>query len=107
MKKGMIKGIVLYPSGEGKTFDVDYYCNKHMPMVAGLMGDALKGAAVEKGIAGGAPDVPAPYAAVGNLYFDSVEALQTAFGTHMDAIMADASNYTNIEPVMLISEVMI
>ena len=107
MKKGMIKGSVLYPSGDGKTFDMDYYCNKHMPMVAGLMGDVLKGAAVEKGLAGGSPDSPAPYAAVGNLYFDSVEAFQTAFGTHMDAIMADASNYTNIEPIMLISEVMI
>ena len=107
MKKGMIKGSVLYPSGEGKTFDMDYYCNKHMPMVAELLGDSLKGATVEKGLAGGGPGSPAPYAAVGNLYFDSVDAFETAFGPHMDAIQSDAPNYTNIEPIMQISEVMI
>ena len=107
MKKGMIKVTVLYPSGDGKTFDMDYYCNKHLPMAEGLLGDTMKGVTVEKGLAGGTPDSPAPYAAMGNLYFDSIEAFQTAFGTHMDAIMEDASNYTNIEPIMLISEVMI
>ena len=44
MKKGTIKVSVLYPDGEGKTFDMDYYCNKHVPMVAGLLGDAVIGA---------------------------------------------------------------
>lgn len=107
MKKGMIKVIVLYPSGDGKTFDMDYYCNKHMPMAEELLGDTVKGVTVEKGLAGSAPDSPAPYAAVGNLYFDSIEVFQTAFGPHMDTLMADLPNYTNIEPIVLISEVMI
>jgi len=52
MKKGTIKVSILYPDGEGKTFDMDYYCNKHVPMVAELLGDAVIGATVEKGIAG-------------------------------------------------------
>ena len=56
MKKGMIKVSVLYPNGEGKSFDMDYYCNTHVPMVGGLLGDAVKGATVEKGLGGGAPD---------------------------------------------------
>lgn len=34
MKKGLFKVNVLSPNGEGKTFDIDYYCNKHMPMIA-------------------------------------------------------------------------
>ena len=42
MKKGMIKLSVMYPNGEGKTFDMDYYCNKHIPMVAGLLGDVVR-----------------------------------------------------------------
>ena len=105
MKKGMIKGMVMYPNGEGKKFDLDYYCNKHLPLVAGLLGDSLKGSAVDKGLAGGAPGLPAPYAAVGTLYFDSIEAFETAFGPHMETIMADLPNYTNIEPILLISEV--
>jgi uncharacterized protein (TIGR02118 family) len=108
MKKGMIKVIALYPSGDGKTFDMDYYINKHIPMAAGLLGDAVKGLTVEKGLAGAAPDLPVPYVAVANTYFDSIQAFQTAFGSHhMDALKDDVSNYTNIEPITLISEVMI
>lgn len=107
MKKGMIKVTVLYPSGDGKNFDMDYYCNKHMPMVEGLLGDTLKGVTVDKGLVGGTPDSPAPYAAMGNLFFDSIEAFQTAFGPHTDTLMADLPNYTNIEPILMISEVMI
>jgi len=49
MKKGMIKVSVLYPNGADKTFNMDYYCNTHVPMVASLLGDAVKGATVEKG----------------------------------------------------------
>jgi hypothetical protein len=31
---GMFKVSILYPNGEDKTFDMDYYVQKHMPMVA-------------------------------------------------------------------------
>ena len=106
MKKGSIKVSVLYPDGEGKTFDMDYYCNKHVPMVAGLLGDAVLGATVEKGLAGGAPDSTATYQAMGNLYFESVEMFQNSFGPNVDEIMADAPKYTNIEPIIQVSEVM-
>ena len=107
MKKGMTKVSVLYPTGEGKTFDMDYYCNNHVPMVAGLLGDAVKGATVEKGLGGGAPDSPATYAAMGNLYFNSVEEFQNSFGPNADKIMGDLPNFTNIEPTIQVSEVMI
>ncbi|MEE9574256.1 MAG: EthD family reductase, partial [Candidatus Neomarinimicrobiota bacterium] len=62
MKKGMIKVSAFYPSGDNNTFDMDYYLNKHIPMVAGLLGDAVKGATVEKGLVGGTPDAPVTYA---------------------------------------------
>ena len=107
MKKGMIKVSVLYPNGDGKTFDMDYYCNKHVPMVAGLLGDAVKGATVEKGLGSGTPDEQAPYAAMGNLYFDTIQAFENSFGPNADKIMGDIPNYTNIEPVIQISEVQI
>ena len=48
----MIKVSVMYPNEEGKKFDIDYYCNKHVPMVIELMGPALKSGAVEHGISG-------------------------------------------------------
>jgi len=107
MNKGSIKVSVIYPDGEGKTFDMDYYCNKHIPMVAGLLGEAVIGATVEKGIGGAAPDSSAPIQAMGNIYFASVESFQTAFGPHAAQIMGDVPNYTNIEPQVQVSEVMI
>jgi uncharacterized protein (TIGR02118 family) len=106
MKQGMIKVSVLYPTGEGKTFDMDYYCNKHVPMVAGLLGDFVKGAAIEKGLAGGAPDVGPTYAAMGHLYFDTVADFENSFGPNADQIMGDLPNFTNVEPTIQVSEVM-
>jgi hypothetical protein len=39
---GMFKVAILYPNGDDKTFDMDYYEKKHMPMVAGFLGTNLK-----------------------------------------------------------------
>ncbi|WP_242086453.1 EthD family reductase [Aestuariivivens sediminis] len=107
MKKGTIKVSVLYPGKAGSTFDMDYYCHQHVPMVGGLLGDALLGATIEKGLSGGAPDSAAPYVAMGNIYFESIESFQNSFGAHADKIMGDLPNFTNIEPVVQISEVLV
>lgn len=101
----MIKVSVLYPAGETKNFNMDYYCKSHMPMVQQKLGSALKNMAVEQGLGGGAPGAPPTYAAMGHLYFDSVAEFQSAFGPHAEAIMADIPNYTNIQPVIQVSEV--
>jgi uncharacterized protein (TIGR02118 family) len=101
----MIRVSVLYPNGEGKTFDYDYYCESHMPMVARLVGEALKGYHVDRGVAGGTSDSPPPFLAVGHLVFDSVEAYDTGFGPHAREINADIPNYTNIRPTLQISHV--
>jgi uncharacterized protein (TIGR02118 family) len=101
----MIKVSVFYPAGESTKFDMDYYCTSHMPMVQQKLGAALKSMAVEEGLGGGAPGAPPTYTAIGNLYFDSVGAFQSAFAPHAEGIMADIPNYTNIQPVIQISEV--
>jgi uncharacterized protein (TIGR02118 family) len=61
--------------------------------------------AVEQGVAGGAPGAPPTYVAMGHLYFDSVGDFQAAFAPHASTIMADIPNYTNVQPVIQISEV--
>ncbi|MEO6722733.1 MAG: EthD family reductase [Ferruginibacter sp.] len=105
-KKGMIKVTILYPNGEGKTFDMDYYVNKHMPMVARLLGDSLKLLAIDKGIASGTPGAPVPFLAIGYLYFDRLSAFQNSFKPVAEKIRADIPNYTNTQAVIQISEVM-
>jgi uncharacterized protein (TIGR02118 family) len=101
----MIKVSVLYPNEEGKKFDMDYYCNSHIPMVQEKLGAGCKGAAIDQGLGGVEPGSPAAYVAMCHLLFDSVEAFQSAFGPHAEAIMADVPNYTDIQPVFQISEV--
>jgi uncharacterized protein (TIGR02118 family) len=101
----MIKVSVLYPAGDGSKFDMDYYCKSHMPMVQQKLGAACKSVAVEQGLGGGAPGSSPTYAAMGHLYFDSVAEFQAAFAPHTTAIMADVPNYTNIQPLIQVSEV--
>jgi len=103
----MTKVSVMYPNGDNKKFDMDYYVNKHLPMVGGLLGDSLKGATVEKGLIGAAPGSPAPFAGMGNMYFESVEDFGKAFGPNAEKTMEDLPNFTNIEPVILVSEVVV
>ena len=101
----MIKVSVLYPNKTDSKFDMNYYVSRHMPMVQQKLGSACKSMAVEQGIAGGAPGAPATYVAMGHLYFDSTDSFQTAFTPHASAIMGDIPNYTDIEPIIQISDV--
>ena len=105
IKKGMIKVTILYPGGEGKKFDMDYYTNKHFPLLKTLFGDALKATAIDKGIAGGAPGAPIPFIAIGYLYFDTLADFQNGMKAYGTKIRADIPNYTDITPVIQISEV--
>ena len=101
----MIKISVFYPDKEGNRFDMEYYLTRHFPMLQQKLGSALKGIAVEQGLGGATPGSPAIYIAMGHLYFDSIEAFQTAFGSHADSILGDIPNYTDIQPTIQISEV--
>jgi len=101
----MIKVSVLYPAGETTKFDMDYYCKSHMPMAREKFGAACKDMAIEAGLAGGAPGAPPAFVAMGHFYFDSAEAFEAALAPHVEAIMGDIPNYTNVQPIIQISEV--
>lgn len=104
-EEGLIKVTILYPNGAGKTFDMDYYRESHMPMVEDLLGESMKFYRIDKGLASGRPDEPTPFSAVGYLYFDELSDYEESFGPVADKILSDIPNYTNIQPVVLISEV--
>ena len=72
----MIKVSVLYPQKAGAKFDMDYYCDSHMPLVQSKLKPALKGIAVDKGLAGGAPGAPPSYVAMCHLWFESAAAFE-------------------------------
>ncbi|PSL33304.1 EthD family reductase [Chitinophaga ginsengisoli] len=104
-EKGLIKISIMYPYAEGKTFNMEYYETKHMPMVAGFLGSNLVKYTIEKGLSSGIPNQPLPFMAIGTFYVKSLSEYQAAIAPNRDAIRADFVNYTNAMPVILVSEV--
>ena len=74
-------------------------------LVEMLARTGLRRLEVDKGVAGGAPGAPAPFACVGHLYFDSVADFQAAMKPHGKELFADVPNFTDITPQMQISEI--
>ena len=103
----MIRVTVLYPAGDGLTFDMNYYLKTHIPLFQKRMGAAMKDVRVERGLGSLTPGSPAPYVAIVHGTFDSIEAFQTAFAPHAAEIQGDIPNYTNIQPVVQFSEVLV
>ncbi len=103
----MIKVSVMYPNTPGARFDHDYYRDRHMPLVKRLMGEKCRYYTVDKGLSGAAPGSPATYVAMCHIFSDSVETFQSGFGPHAEQILADIANYTDLSPVMQISDVVV
>lgn len=103
----MVRLNVLYPNSEGLRFDHDYYRDKHMPLVADRLGSACLYYQVDRGLAGGAPGAPPPYIASCSIVCESGESLQKALAQHAPEILADIKNYTDAQPVIWVSAVVV
>lgn len=103
----MIKVSVMYPNTPGARFDHDYYRDKHMPLLKNRMGDSCKYYTIDKGLGGGAPGAPPTYVAMCHFYCESVAAFQEGFGPHAQEILGDIPNYTDLKPVIQISDVVV
>jgi uncharacterized protein (TIGR02118 family) len=60
---------------------------------------------VDKPLAGGDPNGPAPCVGMGHLYFHSMADFQKGMGAEGPALFADVPNYTNVTPQIQISEI--
>ena len=98
----MIKVSVMYPKSEDRKFDMNYYREAHLPMAQRLVGERLKSFSIDQAAA--VPGLPAPYAVIANLLFDSLETMQAALAEHGPTLMADIPNFTNAQPVIQVSE---
>ncbi len=102
----MITVTVSYPNIEGGKFDQAYYMQSHMRKVASLIGPDLLGVTVEQGISGVPSGAPAPYCMIARLEFVSMAGFESYFAANGEALLADIPNYTNIQPVIQISQVL-
>jgi uncharacterized protein (TIGR02118 family) len=103
----MIRVAFLYPNKPGSRFNADYYIDVHMPLAIRLLTPAMKGVSAEIGVSAAMPDQPPPYAAIATFDFESVQAFTEAVKPHSKDLQGDISNYTDVEPVVQISEIRI
>ncbi len=101
----MVKLSVMYPHKEGSKFDLDYYLTKHFDLVQAKWDGLMKDAYVTKGLGGGAPGEPPTYQIMAHISFESMDALNKAVTGHGDELFADVPNFTDITPIVQISEV--
>ena len=96
---------VMYSAGPGSRFDMDYYLNKHMTMVAEVWSPVgLRGYQVLKGVrapGGGEP----VFQVVVNLDFESADAFEAAVAQSGARVMGDIPNFTDAEASIQISDV--
>jgi uncharacterized protein (TIGR02118 family) len=80
-----------------------------MPRSIELLGahPGFKGVSVEHGRGGAVPGSDPAYIAMCHFHFDSVDAFLEAFMPHAAELQGDMPNYTDIEPVIQFSEVLI
>jgi uncharacterized protein (TIGR02118 family) len=101
----MIRITALYPRTPGGHFDMDYFLDEHLPMVLERFGKACKGSSVDEVVAGIAPPGPAVYQVMVQYLFESTEEFLAAFNPHAEAIGEDVANYTNLHPIIQVSEI--
>jgi uncharacterized protein (TIGR02118 family) len=76
-----------------------------MPMVASFLGENLVFYEIDKGVSGRTSKDAAPFIAVGYFYVRNLEEYHQAIAAHRDSIVSDFKNYTNVQPVIQISEI--
>lgn len=101
----MIKVSILYPNRKGSKFDFDYYLKKHMPMSLKLLGPAIKSVSVERGVEGQEKGAAPAFVALCHFVCDSRRAFEAAFLPNAAVLREDMPRYTDIEPVIQISEI--
>jgi uncharacterized protein (TIGR02118 family) len=103
----LIKLSVLFPYDQGKSFDMPYYYDKHIPLLKQLIGSRCLTMSVEQGIADAVPGTKAVYVVMNHFYFRTLSDFHSSFSPHASIIMSDIINFTDSHPVIQISEVKI
>ncbi|OLN86556.1 hypothetical protein CCHL11_08522 [Colletotrichum chlorophyti] len=98
---------VVFPNEADAKYDIDYYVNKHMPLIQERWGQyGVKSWSVTKfqnGADGSAP----LYAFGSTVSWDNLDQIKSAFaGPEAAEIMGDVSNFSNKQPIFLTGEVL-
>ncbi len=102
----MVVVSVMYPATADARFDMPYYLEKHVPMVGERWRAlGLREVKVLRGV--GAPEGgAATYSVIALLTFESTDAVQQAMAQHGKEIVGDIANFTNVKPIIQVSDVL-
>ncbi len=100
---------VLNPNRKNTQFDIGYYLEKHVPLSIKLLSvhPGYRGYSVERGINGLVPGEDTAYAVICRFLFDSIESFNAALAPHAAVLQGDVPNFSHIQPIFLVSEVLI
>jgi uncharacterized protein (TIGR02118 family) len=86
-----------------------YYLDKQMPMSIQLLSahSGFKGVSVERGRSGVELGSTAAFAAMCHFVFDSLENFVPAFTPNAARLQGDIPNYTDVQPVIRMNDVLI
>ena len=68
---------------------------------------SYKAVSVERGISLKTPDIESSFYAMCHYYFETLEDFMQAFEPHAEELQNDIKNYTDVEPIIQINEVII
>jgi len=108
---------ILYPSGEGLTFNADYYRDHHLKTIMKLYGNTIErmelrkvnappaGAAPPPAPPAGSPSPPPRYAAAINIWINDLAAFNANNQKHGKTLTDDVPNFTNAKPIIQFDKV--
>lgn len=105
----MVTISILYPNESGALFDYAYYTEVHMPRSIAWLSEhpGFRGVSVERGLSGTSPGSPPAYLAMCHFQFTSTQAFLEAFMPHAAELQGDIPNYTSVQAVIQVNEVLI
>lgn len=102
----MIKITIAYPRVWGRTFDHDYFFNRHLPRLLDVVGAAAARVTVEREI--NAPAWPkADHDVICSVECETREAFEAAFFPHMEELQDDMERCGGAAPTIHISEIVL
>jgi len=97
--KGVNCLTIVYPAGEGLTFNADYYRDHHLKTIMRLYGSTIERFELRKGDAGMAPDSKPDYIGSVNIYINDQAAFDAAGKEHGPTLVKDVPNFSSVNPI--------
>ena len=100
----MICVAVVYPNETGMRFDLEYYRDRHLPLVKDCYGPyGLSRIELDEAVSKSGKNA-APYIAIAHMMFPSMDDFIKAYREAGEQVMADIPSFTDIDPVIQISQ---